>query len=335
MITRTSPICQVPAWQSELAKAIRDPKTLLNRLNLSHHQLAERYQACKQFPLRVTESYLSRMRPGDPNDPLLLQILPRGEELDLIDGYGVDPVGDDASTKAPGLLHKYSGRCLLITTAACAIHCRYCFRRHFPYQASRLDEESLTQAMAYIADDSRLSEVILSGGDPLSLSDERLEQIITKLNTIPHLKRLRIHTRQPIALPSRVTDGLLRALNQSRLQQVMVLHFNHANEFDHEVERAMKKLSSCDITLLNQSVLLKGVNDSVSSLKALSEKLFEQQIIPYYLHLLDKTSGAAHFDTPIKQARQLYKGLRAELPGYLVPTLVQEQAGEPNKTVIT
>ncbi len=335
MITRTRPICQAPAWQNELAKAIRDPEVLLNRLNLSHHQLADRYQACDKFPLRVTESYLSRMRPGDPNDPLLLQILPRGEELDLIDGYGVDPVGDNASMKAPGLLHKYSGRCLLITTAACAVHCRYCFRRHFPYQTSQLNEASLTQAMAYIADDSRLSEVILSGGDPLSLSDERLEQIISKLDTIPHLKRLRIHTRQPVVLPSRVTDRLLKTLNHSRLQQVVVLHFNHANEFNHDVESAIEKLYRSGITLFNQSVLLKGVNDSVSSLKTLSEKLFEQQVIPYYLHLLDKTSGAAHFDIPIERALQLHKELKAELPGYLVPTLVQERAGEPNKTVIT
>ena len=335
MIARTNTIWQVSAWQNELAGAIRDPEVLLSRLNLCHHQLADRYQACKQFPLRVTESYLSRMRPGDPNDPLLLQILPQGEELDQVNGYSIDPVGDNASIKLPGLLHKYSGRCLLITTAACAVHCRYCFRRHFPYQASRLDEESLTQAMAYIAGDGSLSEVILSGGDPLSLSDERLEQIISKLDTIPHLKRLRIHTRQPVVLPSRITDRLLETLNHSRLQQVVVLHFNHANEFDHQVESAIEKLSRSGITLFNQSVLLKGVNDSVSSLKALSEKLFEHRIIPYYLHLLDKTSGAAHFDIPLKQARQLHRELKAELPGYLVPTLVQELAGEPNKTVIT
>ncbi len=334
MIARTYPIWQTPTWQKELAQAIRDPEVLLNRLNLSLHQLPEQYRVCKQFPLRVTESYLSRIRVGDPKDPLLLQILPLPQELEQINGYETDPIGDQESIALPGLLHKYEGRCLLITTASCATHCRYCFRRHFPYQKSQLDEKSLAQALTYIATDTSLSEVILSGGDPLSLSDERLAHLVSKLNNIPHLKRLRIHTRQPVVLPSRITNQLIETLTRSRLQIVVVLHFNHANEFDNAVECAMSKLAHRNITLLNQSVLLKDVNDSASSLKRLSEKLFEQRIIPYYLHRLDKVSGAAHFDIPIKQARQLHQQLSASLPGYLVPTLVQEQAGAPNKTVI-
>ena len=234
----------------------------------------------------------------------------------------------------PGLLHKYQGRCLLITTAACAVHCRYCFRRHFPYQESRLDNHALEQAIKHIAADDTLHEVILSGGDPLSLNDQRLADIIQRLEAIPHLKRLRIHTRQPVVLPSRVTDELIETLQASHLQQVIVLHFNHANEFSVEVSMAMDKLAQSGVTLLNQSVLLKGVNDSPLALHELSEQLFANRILPYYLHLLDKVAGAAHFDIAIEDAQQLVTKLRASLPGYLVPTLVQEQAGKPYKQPI-
>jgi len=334
MIARTGPTWQTPTWQSEQSQAIRDPKELLKRLNLSIEQLPDMLQAGEQFPLRVTESYLSRMQPGDPQDPLLLQVLPQGRELQIIDGYGTNPVGDQEAMPLPGLLHKYSGRCLLVLTAACAVHCRYCFRRHFPYQEARLDEKALAQALRYIAADHSLEEVILSGGDPLSVSDQRLTQLVTQLDKIPHLKRLRIHTRQPVVLPSRVTEELLSTLHQSRLQKIIVLHFNHANELSNEVNLALEKLADHHFTLLNQSVLLNGVNDSVEALKSLSESLFEQRVHPYYLHLLDKVTGASHFDTPLNDAQQLHQQLRASLPGYMVPLLVQERAGEKNKTPI-
>ncbi len=334
MIARTCPTWQTSDWQNELAQAIRDPEELLKRLNLSQEQLPAMRQASEQFPLRVTESYLSRIRPGDPQDPLLLQILPKGDELLAVEGFGRNPVGDQQAMAVPGLLHKYHGRCLLIATAACALHCRYCFRRHFPYQESRLDSLSLQRALDYITADNTLEEVILSGGDPLSLSDQRLEELISQLESISHVKRLRIHTRQPVALPSRITNPLLSLLTRSRLQIVMVLHFNHANEFNQEVATAMERLANSRITLLNQSVLLKGVNDRVDILKKLSNTLFDNGIIPYYIHLLDKVAGAAHFDIKENEAKMLLEKLRAELPGYLVPQLVRETPGEPNKTPV-
>ena len=334
MIARTCPTWQTPRWQNELAQAIRDPEVLLQRLQLDHLPLSERLRASEQFPLRVTESYLSRIQPGNPNDPLLLQVLPQAAETIKVAGYHANPVGDQEATVLPGLLHKYQGRCLLITTAACAVHCRYCFRRHFPYQESRLDNHALAQAIDYIASDNSIHEVILSGGDPLSLSDERLADIIQRLETVPHLKRLRIHTRQPVVLPSRITEQLINMLQASRLQQVMVLHFNHANEFSDEISIAMSRLAQSGATLLNQSVLLKGINDSHRTLHELSEQLFANRILPYYLHLLDKVAGAAHFNVTIEDAQQLVGAMRASLPGYLVPTLVQEQAGKPYKQPI-
>lgn len=334
MIARSGPTWQTSTWQNQQSQAIRDPKELLKRLNLSEKQLPGMLHAGEQFPLRVTESYLSRMRLGDPNDPLLLQILPQGRELKTIDGYSLNPVGDQEAMPLPGLLHKYQGRCLLVLTAACAVHCRYCFRRHFPYQEARLDDKALENALNYIAMDDSLEEIILSGGDPLSVSDNRLAQLINQLDKIPHLKRLRIHSRQPVVLPSRVTDELLSTLSKSRLKKIIVLHFNHANEFNDEVNFALSRLADHHFTLLNQSVLLKGINDSLSTLKELSETLFEQRILPYYLHLLDKVSGSAHFDIPIIDAQKLHQQLRASLPGYLVPLLVQERAGERNKTPI-
>lgn len=334
MIARTSPTWQPPSWQNELAQAIRDPQVLLERLQLDHLGVEKVLAADQQFPLRVTESYLSRIQPGDPNDPLLLQILPQAQELLEVAGYGANPVGDQEATMLPGLLHKYQGRCLLITTAACAVHCRYCFRRHFPYQESRLDSESLQQAIDYIAADKSLEEVILSGGDPLSLSDQRLGSIFQQLAAIPHIKRLRIHSRQPVVLPSRITEELIQILREYPLQCVIVLHFNHANEFSDEVSQAISQLILSGATLLNQSVLLKGVNDSVEALHALSEQLFANRILPYYLHLLDKVAGAAHFDLSPEQAQQLISSLRSTLPGYLVPRLVQEQAGKAYKQPI-
>jgi EF-P beta-lysylation protein EpmB len=286
------------------------------------------------FKLRVTKSFAKRMQYGDARDPLLLQVLPLGEEHQQTAGFSADPVGDLHAQKQPGLLHKYQGRVLLVATGSCAINCRYCFRREYPYSEASATQSQWQQSLEYIAADDSISEVILSGGDPLMLSDKRLDKLISHLEAIPHLKRLRVHSRLPVVLPSRITDGLVRRLSSSRLQAVMVIHSNHAQELDQEVGEAINKLKLAHITCLNQAVLLKNINNSLSALSDLSERLFEIGVLPYYLHLLDKVEGAAHFDVSESQAVHLMAQLQAQLPGYLVPKLVREIAGQPNKTSV-
>jgi EF-P beta-lysylation protein EpmB len=278
-----------------MAQAIRDPEQLLQALQLSKEQLPAALQAAETFSLRVPHRYVQRMRIGDPADPLLLQVLPQGEELTATPGFKQDPVGDMEAMASPGLLHKYHGRCLLVVTGACAVHCRYCFRRHFPYQEAKLDSQALEQAYQYISENSDITELILSGGDPLALSDRRLEELIERISQIPHLQRLRIHTRLPVVLPNRITDELIRITSDNRLKTIWVFHFNHANEINREIINAIQPLRQNGHMLLNQSVLLRGVNDSVEALTELSEALFNAGILPYYLHLLDRVSGASHF----------------------------------------
>jgi len=337
MITRTSPICQAQSehsvhdWQSELANAIREPAKLLEFLDLPENLLTGALQASDSFSLRVPLSYCQRIEKSNPDDPLLRQVLPLDAELIHDSQFSHDPVADLKAVAAPGLLHKYHGRVLLITTAACAVHCRYCFRRHFPYQENRA-EQNWQAAIDYISDNSDIHEVILSGGDPLSLTESRLRAITDKLMLIPHVKTLRIHTRQPIVLPKRVNTDLLNWLNQLPWKIVIVLHSNHANEINHEVASAIKLLQDANITLLNQSVLLKGVNDDVTSLANLSHTLFEHGVLPYYLHLLDKVQGAKHFHVDDNVAIELLNMLRQQLPGYLVPKMVNEIAGQKSKT---
>lgn len=319
------------SWQQALAEAIRDPAELLRQLDLPAELLPSSHAMTEQFPLRVPYSFITRMQKGDPNDPLLRQVLPLDAELNHDPGFSLDPVGDHAAIINQGLLQKYQGRVLIMTTAACAIHCRYCFRRHFPYseQSSR---PSLWQEMCdEIAKDSSINEVILSGGDPLSLADTQLSQLVERLEQLPQLTRLRIHTRYPIVLPQRVNATLLKWMTNTRLNTVVVIHSNHANEFNHEVATAMTKLKSTGATLLNQSVLLRGVNDSIEALSQLSEKLFENGVLPYYLHQLDKVQGAAHFEVKRKKAKHLITAIRKVLPGYLVPRLVEEIAQAPYK----
>ncbi len=272
------------------------------------------------------------MRKGDIDDPLLRQVLPLAEEEAEVPGFIGDPVGDLAAAAVPGVLHKYRGRVLLVTTGACAVHCRYCFRRHFPYADSNPSVQQWQGALEYIHGHSDITEVILSGGDPLAFSDSRLADLVEQVAAIPHVKRLRIHTRLPIVLPSRVDKNLLAWLQRTRLQKVVVVHANHANEIDEEVRAAMRKLRDAGTMLLNQSVLLKGVNDSAEELADLSERLFEAGILPYYLHLLDRVQGAAHFEVDRARALWLMQVLRARLPGYLVPRLVREQPGADSKT---
>lgn len=334
---RTAIICTVkkdtPRWQQELASCTRQPETLFSLVAADDTPLAESIQqAHRSFPVRAPAAYIQRIHRDDPTDPLLLQVMPQPHELLEHSEFVDDPVADRDAIKVEGVLHKYAGRVLLITTGACAIHCRYCFRRHFPYNESHIGGRRLRRALAYIEGDATIAEVILSGGDPLTLDTRRLQTITDGLATIAHIKRLRIHTRTPVVLPARVDGELLDWLASIKMQKVMVLHVNHAREIDAEVEAVCRQLRSSGLTLLNQAVLLKGINDSVECLAELSERLFENGIIPYYLHRLDRVRGASHFDVEDDIARQLIAQLRRRLPGYLVPQLVTEQPASASKT---
>lgn len=331
MIPETDRLRQPSAWQAELASAITDPAVLLAAVGLGEEWLPAARAAARLFPLRAPRGFVARMRRGDPHDPLLRQVLPLGLELEAAEGYTADPVGDRAALLAGGVLRKYRGRVLLTATGACAVHCRYCFRRHFPYDEANASADGFRQALAHIASDAAIREVILSGGDPLTLSDRRLQAFTDALARVAHVKRLRLHTRLPIVLPARVDAGLLHWLAGVRLPVVMVVHANHANEIDATVVRALGALRAAGVTLLNQSVLLRGVNDSVAALADLSEALFEAGVLPYYLHLLDRVQGAAHFEVETARARALMARLRERLPGYLVPRLVRERPGEAAK----
>lgn len=324
----------IPTWQRELSEALRDPAELLQLLELDPALLPAARRAAELFPLRVPRGFVARMRHRDPSDPLLRQILPLDAETQTTTGFGTDPVGDHAAERGEGILHKYHGRVLLIATGACAVHCRYCFRRHFPYQDSTAARAEWRGALDYLATRPEVSEVILSGGDPLVLADRRLQALAAGLTEIPHLRRLRIHSRLPVVLPSRVDQDLLRWFAQGRLRPVMVIHANHAHELDAEVAAALARLAEAGVTLLNQTVLLRGINDDATALAALSERLFDLGVQPYYLHLLDRVQGAAHFEVTEPAARAVLAELAAQLPGYLVPKLVREEAGRPNKTVI-
>ncbi len=334
MITRSDALQNPPRWQKELAAAIRDPETLYRALDLDLSLLPDNISAHQQFRLLVPHAYLAKMKKGDLNDPLLLQVLPQKVEMQKSAGFLNDPVGDLAATAIPGLLHKYHGRVLLITTGACAIHCRYCFRRHFPYQSSNASTQEWQPALEYIQHHSEIHEVILSGGDPLTLSDKKLAAISQKLDGIPHLTTLRIHTRLPLVLPQRINSELINWLSNSRLQIVFVLHSNHANEIDIDVQQACHQLQQINVTLLNQSVLLKNINDSAETLVQLSQRLFQVGVLPYYLHLLDRVQGSAHYECSEEQALDLMQQLQTKLPGYLVPKLVREEAGKTFKTPI-
>ncbi len=324
----------LPQWQQALVNAITDPEELLQILRLDSHWLPAARAAARLFPLRVPRGFVARMQPGNPHDPLLLQVLPLAAELQETPGFVSDPVGDMHSRIAPGVLHKYQGRALLIATGACGVHCRYCFRRHFPYGNETASGGHWQRAVEALRADPSIHEVLLSGGDPLSLNDRRLRELTDQLQQIPHLRRLRIHSRQPIVLPERVDRQLLDWLNGIRLQKVMVLHANHANEISTEVREASSALREAGVTLFNQSVLLKGVNDSVATLSALSEALFAAGIQPYYLHLLDRVQGAAHFEVTETAAQALLRELVSTLPGYLVPKLVREISGHASKTPV-
>jgi EF-P beta-lysylation protein EpmB len=331
MIARTPVPWQSDSWQQELAAGYRRPAELLAALDIAPERIETGIDCDSPFPMRVPRSYARRMRRGDPADPLLRQVLPTLAERAQAPGFTADPVGDHAARRGAGVLHKYRGRALLITTGACAIHCRYCFRRHYPYAEAHAGDNEWEDAVRLIAGDATLREAILSGGDPLALTTGRLARLVHRLEAAPHLTRLRIHTRLPIVLPARIEDHLIELLARSRLKPVIVVHANHPNEIDGEVVAALRRLGDAGVALFNQSVLLRGVNDDATILSELSEALFAASVTPYYLHLLDRVQGAAHFEVDIDTARSLHRQLRENLPGYLVPQLVQEVAGEPFK----
>ncbi|MBE1159996.1 EF-P beta-lysylation protein EpmB [Dyella acidiphila] len=319
-----------PDWRQLWRDSITDGRELLDLLQLGH--LADRLPAADAgFALRVPRGFASRMRPGDAGDPLLLQVLPQLAELVQAAGFVTDAVGDLAAREAQGVLHKYHGRALLIASGSCAINCRYCFRRHFPYGEEMAAAGQWQQALKHVSDDKSINELILSGGDPLALATSKLEELSRGLAELPHVTRLRIHTRLPVVLPERIDAALLEWLHALPLQKVLVLHANHANEFDGSVDAACASLRHAGVTLLNQAVLLRGVNDDAQALTALSERMFAAGVLPYYLHQLDRVQGAAHFEVTDDQALALMEAMRSRLPGYLVPKLVREIQGDPSK----
>ena len=335
MIPKTLAIRPQDDWQSQLRNVVSSARELLDLLALQPADVNYADAACRDFALKVPRAFVGRMRIGDPTDPLLLQVLARADEMRVTAGFSEDPVGETgAANPTKGIIHKYHGRVLLIVSSGCAINCRYCFRRHFPYADNQNSRREWRETLAYIAANTDVSEVILSGGDPLLASDRYLDELVTSIATIGHVRRLRIHTRLPVVIPDRVTPGLLDAISRPHLQTVVVIHCNHANEIDASVDTALARLAGRGITLLNQAVLLAGINDTAPALTALSERLFAAGVMPYYLHLLDKVQGAAHFEVPEERARKLIGETGALLPGYLVPKLVREEAGAPSKSVL-
>jgi EF-P beta-lysylation protein EpmB len=312
--------------------AVRDPIELCRRLELPRSCWRGAEQASRSFPVFAPLEYIARMRKGDPNDPLLRQVLPVGGELDLSPEFVHDPVEDRRFQIAPGLLQKYEGRALMIVTGACAVHCRYCFRRHFPYGETPPSPEVWDAALARLAADPSLEEIILSGGDPLTLVDSVLAGLAERLARIRHLRRLRIHTRLPVVIPQRVTTDLLDWLRSTRLTPIVVVHANHPAELDHATAAALGRLVDGGIPVLNQAVLLRGVNDDADTLTELSRRLVNLRVMPYYLHQLDRVAGAAHFEVPMEKGKQIIAELHRRLPGYAVPRYVQEIPGAAGKS---
>ena len=322
-------------WASDLAAAVRDPAELLRRLDLPASLLPDAEAASRDFPVMVPESFLARMRPRDPADPLLRQVLPVGEELREVAGFRADAVADLETRPAAGMIRKYAGRALLIAAGSCAVNCRYCFRRHYPYGEEPRTLAAWEPTFRAIEADATLSEVILSGGDPLMLTDARLEAVVDRLAAIAHVRRLRVHTRLPIVLPSRVTDRLLALLTErTRLQPWVVVHANHPAEVADDCSDALRRLVRGGVPVLNQAVLLRGVNDTLDALTGLSESLIDLGVRPYYLNQLDRVRGAAHFEVPDPTARKLLDAVRTRLPGYAVPHLVRDVAGGLSKTPV-
>lgn len=315
-----------------MREAIRTLPELCYALSLDIHSLPA---AIRDFPLLVPRPFVALMEQGNPDDPLLRQILPVPQEDDVHPDYLTDPLAERQSNPQQGIIHKYRGRVLLLAASGCAVNCRYCFRRHFPYSDNRVNQKQWQSTLNYVSSDNSIHEVILSGGDPLLLNDKILSELIQHIEQIPHVRRLRIHTRLPVVIPQRITTRLVNMLRDSRLLVSCVLHINHASELSPALKAGLSRLRQASVTLLNQSVLLNGVNHHVDTLVQLSEELYAAGILPYYLHLLDKVQGANHFSLTDKQATRLYRQLMERLPGYLLPKLVREESGQNSKTLVT
>jgi len=337
MIPRTAATWQGQTWQEQLINVVRDPAELCDLLGLDFIAFSQQFSIQSpnkgHFPLRVPRHFVGRMQAGNLHDPLLLQVMPRPAEEETQPGFITDPLQEDQATKATGLIQKYHGRVLLLVNSACAVHCRYCFRRHFPYGDHRQGRNQWLATLEEVRRDSSIHEVIFSGGDPLAASDHLLSWLAEQIAQIPHVQTLRIHTRLPVVIPDRVDSALLAWLEKTPLNKVMVIHSNHPNELDEDVARAMGQIKQVGVTLLNQAVLLKGINDQCDTLKSLSEKLFQMGVLPYYLHLLDKVAGTHHFDSAEPDALALHNQLKSVLPGYLVPKLAKEIPVELNKII--
>lgn len=333
MIPLKSVTNQTPGWQTMLSRAVKSVDELLDLLKIEPASMKIQTRD-SEFPLRVPHSFVNRMTPGDVLDPLLLQVLPVNAELLPADGYVQDPLDEQQDMALPGVLKKYHGRALMTVTGACAVHCRYCFRRHFPYTNANPVMAQLENTLLWLEQQHDIKEVILSGGDPLSLTDEKLAVLCERLANTGHIQTLRIHTRLPIVLPERVDHALLSWIAQLNLHVVMVVHCNHPNEIDKHVVAAMQALKKAGVTLFNQSVMLRDINDNAETLVRLSEKLFSAGVLPYYLHQLDRVQGAAHFEVSDRRAKRIIKEVHASLPGYLVPKLVRELPGQPGKMLL-
>jgi EF-P beta-lysylation protein EpmB len=325
---------QAASWQDELARAIRDPEELFNVLELDKALLPKAVLSHGAFKLLIPHPYLTKIQKGNINDPLLAQVLPLGAELNEVSGFSADPLAELSAQPVPGLIHKYRGRALMMISPACAIHCRYCFRRHFPYQGIRSGRQQWLEVLQYINDDEDISEVIFSGGDPLLANDQQLAWLTEQIASITHVKRLRVHTRLPVVIPSRITPKCLDWLSKTRLNTNLVLHINHPNELGDDVRQAVALLKRAGIDVMNQSVLLKGVNDNADTLVTLSESLYDSGILPYYLHMLDTVQGAAHFKVDRRTTMALQEQMLARLPGYLVPRFVIEIPGSKSKSSV-
>ncbi|MGO1750787.1 MAG: EF-P beta-lysylation protein EpmB [Marinobacter sp.] len=323
------------SWQQLLSDSITSPRELLARLDLPADKwLAGAEAGHRLFQTRVPEPFLARMERGNAADPLLRQVLPLNLETGEAEGFVSDPLEEDGAIQTTGLIRKYRSRALLMVTGQCAINCRYCFRRHFPYDEQRLGPADRQRVLDTLTASPEINEVIFSGGDPLAVNDQLLSQWASAISSIPHIRRIRLHTRLPVVIPQRVCDSLLAWIANTPVQVVMVLHINHAAEIDHSTRQALNQLRSAGVTLLNQSVILRGVNDNADALENLSEALFEAGVLPYYLHAFDPVAGAQHFDVPDEEARLLVRELLSRLPGFLVPRLVREIPGKPAKTPI-
>ncbi|MDA0120430.1 EF-P beta-lysylation protein EpmB [Vibrio sp. T11.5] len=318
-------------WLKQLANGISDPEKLLLQLEIDPSPWQGGFEARKLFAQRVPQSFVDRMEKGNPLDPLLRQVLPLSEEFDVHSGYSNDPL-EEQDNQIPGLLHKYRNRALMIVKGGCAINCRYCFRRHFPYSENKGSKSVWAKSLDYIRQHPELNEIILSGGDPLMAKDEELRWLIDQIADIQHIKRLRIHSRLPVVIPDRITTSLAELFMTTRLQVIMVTHINHSNEINQQLINALSTLKHSGVTLLNQGVMLKGVNDSVEAQVALSEALFDAGVLPYYMHVLDKVQGAAHFFVSDQQAKQIMAGVIERVSGYLVPKLTREIGGRSSKT---